>query len=340
MEILHKYSLKKLNTFGVDVSAKIFVDVTNVNLLRQIILNPELKKEKLLVLGGGSNILFTEDFDGLVVKMSISGKEVIAEDENSVLLKVAGGEDWEELVDYCVDNNWGGIENLSLIPGQAGTAPVQNIGAYGIEAKDIIQEVHTVSIENGEERIFQNNDCNFSYRNSVFKNELKGKYIITAIVLKLTKPGYHKLNLDYGAITQKLNDLGIAEPTIKEISDVIKDIRRSKLPDHKTLGNAGSFFKNPVIGESQLNGIIEKYSDLRYFDLGNRSYKLAAGWLIDNLKLKGFRMGDAAVHEDQALVLVNHGNATGSDIVQLSKEVQKRVAEAYGVAIEAEVNII
>lgn len=338
INIQQNISLKHYNTFGIDVNAKFFSKLSSTEEIKEFCSDYLPQYEQYLILGSSSNILFTKDFDGIVFTISIKGIEVIHEDENNVILKAGSGEIWDELVEFCVNNNFGGIENLSNIPGTVGAAPIQNIGAYGVELKDVFLELEAVKIRTGKTRIFSNNECLFDYRNSVFKNELKGQYIITSVTLRLSKSPV--LLYEYGAMRDELMRLNIENPVIKDIRQVVINIRSSKLPDPEIIGNAGSFFKNPVVKNEKLQQIKQDYPDIPSYKQDEQHVKLAAGWLIEKCGWKGKRIGNAGVHKDQALVLVNHGGATGKEILELSKNIQRSVLDKFGVELVPEVNII
>ncbi len=284
-------------------------------------------------------MLLVNDIDRLVVLLNFKGKEVLKQDDKFVWLNVSGGENWHEFVLWCLDNNYGGIENLALIPGNVGTSPIQNIGAYGVEVKEVIEEVHAIEIETGNEIVFSNSECKFAYRDSIFKNTQKGKYILTGVTFKLTKT-VHSINDSYGAIQNILAQENIATPTIRNIADAVIAIRSSKLPDPDKIGNSGSFFKNPVIAKKCFLKLQKLYPTIPNYSAGENTVKLAAGWLIDQCGLKGKRIGDAGVHEKQALVLVNYGEATGQQILDLAKLIQNSVLKKFDVALEMEVNIV
>lgn len=337
MLIKQNISLKPYNTFGIDVIAKHFVPVANINELQHILSLDEYPEK--LFLGGGSNILLTKNFDGLVVINNLKGIEIISEDQNFAFVKCHAGENWHEFVLWCISNGFGGIENLSLIPGNVGTAPIQNIGAYGVELKDVFESCEALSKETKKLQIFTKSDCDFGYRNSIFKQHVKGKYIITSVTFKLTKQN-HKLNINYGTIAAELENKGIQNPSIKDISEAVIHIRESKLPDPKVIGNSGSFFKNPVIAKTQFNELSKKFSDIPSYPVSDEHLKVPAGWLIEKAGFKGKTFENYGVHKKQALVLVNYGNAKGSDILSLSKLIQKTVKRLFGITIEAEVNIL
>lgn len=339
MEIQEKYSLKNFNTFGVEAKARFFTEVSNFQELKKALLFRRQHELKLLFIGGGSNLLFVDDFDGIVIKLNLKGIEIIKEDDDYVWIKAMASENWHEFVLYTINHNYGGLENLSLIPGNVGTAPIQNIGAYGVEVKDTITEVETLEIGSGDEHYFTNENCHFGYRESIFKNEAKGRFALVGVTFKLTKNN-HKLHTDYGAIKQELENQHIQNPTIKDISNAVIAIRQSKLPDPKEIGNSGSFFKNPLVSENQFLEIKNNYPEIIAYKNEDASYKLAAGWLIEKAGWKGKRFGDAGVHEKQALVLVNYGNATGKEIFELSNQIIDDIQTKFGVTIEREVNII
>ena len=336
MAIISGISLKKYNTFGFDVKAKQYFSITDEKSLLKIL--KKCYSDEIFVLGGGSNILLTENLDLTVLHLQNKGITLRAENKDNVIVSVKAGENWHQFVRYCVDHDYGGLENLSLIPGNVGTAPIQNIGAYGVEQQDCFFECKAIHRQTLEERIFQKQDCHFGYRNSVFKNRYKNQYIITEVSYRLTK-GFHQIYKSYGSIKQELDTMGIEYPTIRNISDAVIAIRERKLPNPKHIGNSGSFFKNPIISKEEFKTLIEAHPQVRYYQVGN-SYKIAAGWLIDQLGLKGFREGDVGVHKNQALVLVNHGKATGKEVLDLARDIQKKVKSTYGIDLEMEVNVV
>lgn len=337
MELLNNFSLKNFNTFGIEAKAKQFVAVQSIQDLRTIL--EENKSNKKFILGGGSNMLLTKDIEALVIHVDLKGKKVVKEDEDFVWVESQAGENWHEFVLWTIDQNFGGLENMSLIPGNVGTTPVQNIGAYGTEIKDTFVSCEAMMIENQETKIFTNQECHFGYRESVFKNEAKDQYIITSVVFKLTKRN-HKINTSYGDITGELAKNNIKNPTLKDVSNAVIAIRKSKLPDPKELGNSGSFFKNPIILKSDFEKIHQKFPEMKYYEVSETEVKVPAGWLIEQAGLKGKRFGNAGIHKNQALVLVNYGGATGKEILDISKHVQETVLKTFGIDIEAEVNII
>ena len=340
MKVVENKSLRELNTFGLEVKAKLFAEVVSVEELKGILKEPWFSEVPLFVLGGGSNILFTRDFPGLVLSNCILGKEVIEENEAELILKVGAGENWHELVMYCVERGWGGIENLSLIPGKMGAAPIQNIGAYGVELKDFFVSLEAVELATGEVRVFTAEDCRFGYRDSVFKRELKGKFLITSVSLRLSKKP--ELNTTYGAIGKELAKLGKSQYNIRDVSNVVIKIRRSKLPDPAEIGNAGSFFKNPEIPTEQFEKLKETWPDMVGYPVREGVTKVPAGWLIDRAGWKGriFGEGTYGVHKNQALVLVNYGEAKGEDIYALSGQILEDIQEKYGIELEREVNVV
>ncbi len=338
MHIQKNISLKKYNTFRIDVRAKEFVEINSDEEIQLLISSGILNNKKFFILGGGSNVLFTENFDGIVIKINTKGKKKIKEDSEHIYLLVSAGEDWQNFVEYCLNNNYAGIENLSLIPGTVGAAPVQNIGAYGVELKDVFYELQAIEIESGKKVKFNKDDCEFSYRNSIFKNKLKNKYIILSVILKLNK--HPKIKIEYGNIKQELEKSGIKNPGIKEISNAICNIRRNKLPDVEKIGSAGSFFKNPVVDNKTYFRLKNKFPEISAYKLPESKYKLAAGWLIEECGFKGKTIGNAGIYKDQALVIVNHGNANAKEIINVMKKVQKVVYEKFGVKLLPEVNIV
>ena len=328
-------NLKEYNTFGISVKAEMFAVFSSIEELKQIL--SFRNNKKLLVLGGGSNLLLTKDFDGLVIKNEIKRFEVIEETASEVIVESGAGENWHEFVLNCIDKGFGGIENLSLIPGSVGASPMQNIGAYGVEIKDVFESLSAYHIASGEIHYFDKTKCEFGYRESIFKNKVKGEYIILTVTFRLTKNP--TINSSYGAINEQLKVMGIQVPTIKELSAAVIAIRQSKLPDPKIIGNAGSFFKNPTVEIALLEQIQKNYPDIpNYPALNGR--KLAAGWLIEKAGWKGRTLGNYGVHKLQALVLVNYGNCTGQEIFDLSSQIIQDVFEKFGVLLEREVNIL
>jgi len=331
-------SLQPYNTFGIAAEAKYFSIFNTVEELKKVLAqNPNLP---LLVLGGGSNILLrSQKVDALVLLNKIEGKQIVEENEDSIYVKVGAGENWHEFVLYAIERNWGGIENLSLIPGSVGASPMQNIGAYGVEIKDVFHELEAFEIETGQVKKFSHQECNFGYRESVFKRDLKNKFIITSVTFKLTKKN-HVINTNYGVIEQELEKMRIKSPTIKDVSNAVISIRQSKLPDPKKIGNAGSFFKNPVIPVAQYNELVKKYPEIPHYKINDEFVKVPAGWLIDQAGWKGKTFGHYGVHKKQALVLVNYKGAEGNEIFDLSESILQDVKKRYGIELEREVNIV
>jgi UDP-N-acetylmuramate dehydrogenase len=337
LKVSENISLKPYNTFGIDVSASVMVECDDKTELVDCILKPSCLCNPRLVLGGGSNILFTGNFNGIIYFPTIKGIEMTDKTSENVFLRVGAGEVWDDFVQYCVDHNYYGIENLSLIPGNVGACPVQNIGAFGVEVGDVISEVETVDLNTGKLIEFSNDECLFSYRNSVFKNPAyKNRLIITHVTFRL--PLMSDFVLHYGNIKEEIGSVkGI---NLKSVRNAVINIRNRKLPDTKILGSAGSFFKNPVVEKSLADSIKTKFPKMPYFPAEEQTVKLAAGWLIDQCGWKGKRIGDAGVHVNQALVLVNYGKATGNEIISLAEKIKESVFDLFGVRIEPEVNII
>ena len=346
MQIQENRSLKKYNTFGIDVCANYFTEFNSESQLEEALEfnRQQTTNNKLLTLGGGSNILFTKNFDGLVLKNEIKGIEVVNEDEEFIYVKAGAGENWHRFVLYCIENNFCGVENLSLIPGNIGASPMQNIGAYGVEIKDVFYCLEAYHLQEKKLVTFNLSDCAFGYRESVFKNKYLNQFIITSVTYKLNKQP--TFNTSYGAIEQELEKIGITQLNVKAISNAVINIRSSKLPNPKEIGNAGSFFKNPEIENSKFLLLHSKSPSIVGYNLPNGNVKLAAGWLIEQCgptngtSWKGFRKGDAGCHSKQALVLVNYGNAKGNEIYTLSTQIVDSVKEKFGVELEREVNII
>ena len=335
MDIKENISLKKYNTFGISAFAKRFISIDSVYQLQQLL---KINKEVFLI-SGGSNMLLTKNIEKLVIHINTKGISIDKEDDQFVYLTVNSGENWHDFVLWCVSQNYGGIENLSLIPGNVGTSPIQNIGAYGVEVKDTITIVEGIEIATGKLVTFSNEDCKFGYRNSIFKNTHKGKILLTSVGFKLTKKN-HKLNTSYGAIETELISKKITTPSLKNISDAVISIRKTKLPDPKEIGNSGSFFKNPVIAIHHFSQLKKEYPSIPSYPISDTEIKIPAGWLVEKIGFKGKRFGDAGVHNKQALVLVNYGNASGVEIYELAKKIKKEVLNKFKVALEIEVNII
>ena len=337
MKIQTNFSLKNYNTFGIEAKAKQFVAVHNTTELQSILEKNRL--EKKFILGGGSNMLLTQDIDALVIHIDLKGKKIIKENEDFVWVESQAGENWHEFVLWTIDQNFGGLENMSLIPGNVGTTPVQNIGAYGTEIKDTFYSCEAMTIENQKIRTFTKAECHFGYRESIFKNEAKDQYIITSVIFKLTKRN-HKINISYGDISGELAKNNITIPTLKDVSNAVIAIRQSKLPDPKELGNSGSFFKNPILLKKDFEKIHQQFPEMKYYEISESEVKVPAGWLIEQAGFKGKRFGDAGIHKNQALVLVNYGNATGKEILDVSKNIQETIFRIFGIHIDAEVNVI
>ncbi len=332
------HSLKNLNTFGVDVKAKLFAEIFSEDELREILSDIKHKPERKLILGGGSNILFTRDFDGLIIKLSAKNIQIVEENSDSVLIKADAGVIWDDLVKYCVEKNISGIENLTLIPGTVGAAPIQNIGAYGQELADTFVSLNGVFIDFAETKTFNKNECRFSYRSSIFKEELKSNFVVTSVKLNLQKNP--KSNLTYKALSDYLAKNGIVNPTIKDVSIAVAKIRRSKLPDPVQIGNAGSFFKNPVISEDSFRKLSAENSDIVSFRSESGQTKISAGWLIEKCGWKGKRVGDVGTSPDHALIICNFGNAAGSEILGFAMRIKEEVANKFRIKLEEEVNIL
>lgn len=337
MNIIQNQSLKKYNTFGIEATANEFVAIQNQEELASIL--KENQSKKLFVLAGGSNMLLTKNIEALVIHINNKGIEIIEENDDSVWVKSNAGEVWHEFVMWCIEHNFGGIENLSLIPGNVGATPVQNIGAYGVEIKDTFVSCEAMEIATQKMRTFTKEDCQFGYRESIFKGDLKNQYIILSVTFKLTKKN-HKINTSYGAIDLEIEKNGIENPSIKDVSNAVIAIRQSKLPDPKELGNSGSFFKNPIVPIEIYNKAKSNYPEMPHYPVSETQVKVPAGWLIEQAGFKGKRFGDAGIHTKQALVLVNYGNATGSEIWAVAQNIQKTVKDKFGIEIEAEVNVI
>ena len=334
MEFNHNHPLKNLNTFGISANAENFANFNSIEELKRLLENA---KQPLMILGGGSNILLTQNIKGSILKNEIFGIDIIEEDNKSVTVKVGGGVVWHDFVSWSIERNLGGLENLSLIPGSVGAAPMQNIGAYGSEIKSVFKQLEAVNIESKELKIFENKDCQFGYRTSIFKTQLKNKYVICSVTFRLNK--YPEFNTSYGAIEDELRDMGEIT-SLKSISQAVINIRSRKLPDPNIIGNSGSFFKNPTISNIEFQSLKKDFPLIVGYPNGDNETKVAAGWLIEQAGWKGFRDGDAGVHKNQALVLVNYGNAKGIDILNLAKKIQDSVAQKFGIQLIPEVNIL
>ena len=340
MQILQNYSLKRYNTFGIEIYAKYFSSFNSVFELQDILQSGFNKPKHLLVLGGGSNILFTKNFEGLVLKNEIQGIEIIHEEEKYVYVKAGAGENWHLFVMHCVNKNFSGVENLSMIPGNLGASPMQNIGAYGVELKDNFYSLEAYSLQEKRITTFSLNDCEFGYRDSIFKKKYKNQFVILNVTFKFSKTPH--FNISYGAIEEELKRMQVKELSLRAVSNAVMNIRSSKLPDPAKIGNAGSFFKNPEIDGQQLNDLLKKLSgrsDVPFYKIHEDKFKIPAGWLIEQCGWKGYRKGDAGCYEKQALVLVNYGNAGGKEILKLSEEIQASVMKKFGIKLETEVNI-
>lgn len=338
MEILSNYSLKNHNTFGIDVACKTFVILVSKQEASDYVQQQLNKTLPYLLIGEGSNLLFTKDFDGTVIQMQNKGFELIDENNKFVWIKAAAGENWDDFVEWSVEKKYAGAENLSKIPGTVGAAPIQNIGAYGVELAEIFNGLEAIEIETGELRRFYLKELKFGYRDSIFKQSQKNKYIITSVILKLNKFPFFKI--DYGNIKTELETMAYENLSIALIRQAVFNIRSSKLPDPIELGNAGSFFKNPVVDTTQHSDLKKSFPDLVSYDLKNNTYKLAAGWMIDRAGLKGYSIGNVAIHKNQALIIVNLGGASGQEILEFSEGIQSKIKELFGVKLEREVNVI
>ena len=337
MNLQHNVSLKEYNTFGISAKAESFVSVTNEAQLKEAL--SSFTDASPFILGGGSNMLLKTDLSGLVIHIAIKGIEVVEENSDAIWLKAAAGENWHEFVMHCVNLGYGGVENLALIPGNVGTSPVQNIGAYGVELKDIFSSCSAINRQTCAEENFSLADCAFGYRDSIFKNEAKDAYVITSVTFKLSKTN-HQLHTEYGAIQEILKEKSISKPGIKDIAEAVIAIRSSKLPDPKVLGNSGSFFKNPVISKSEFLNLQKAHPQIPFYTVSDDLVKVPAGWLIEQAGFKGKRYGDAGVHTKQALVLVNYDQATGAEIWDLAMRIQQKVEALFNITIQPEVNII
>ncbi|WP_293304600.1 UDP-N-acetylmuramate dehydrogenase [Pedobacter sp. UBA5917] len=337
LQIQENVSLKPYNSFGIDVKANYFAEIFEEEELVELFQNEIVKKQQLFVIGGGSNVLFTQNYEGLVIKMGIKG--ISAQMVGDLVLATAGaGEVWNDFVQYCVSRGFAGVENLSLIPGTVGASPIQNIGAYGIELKDVFESCTAFEIKTGNIKTFTYADCHFGYRESIFKGELKGQYIITSVTFRLSSAA--KINTSYGAIEAELQKRGIENPNIEDVSEAVSHIRVSKLPDPSTIGNAGSFFKNPVIEKYEFADVVAKHPDVVHYPTADGKIKLAAGWLIEQCGWKGKIVGNTGTWKNQALVLVNHGGATGTEVYAFSEQIIDSVKSTFGVTLEREVNIL
>lgn len=339
IDILEQVNLAPYNSFGIKEYARWFTRIEKHEQIPALLQHSLFSKERKLILGGGSNVLFTRAFDGLIIQIALKGIAVIREDNNHVWIKAAAGVNWHELVMFCVRHNFGGIENLALIPGTTGAAPIQNIGAYGVELSEVLEEVEGVDLTNNITRTLNVNECRFGYRDSIFKHELKEKFLISSITLRLTTR-HHNLHTEYGTLADTLKGMNVSNPTIQDISNAVIRIRSAKLPDPAKLGNAGSFFKNPVITVSHYHILKEKHPDIPCFPIDSQQVKIPAAWLIERCGWKGKKIGDAGVHIHQPLVLVNYGSATGKEILELAMLVRDSVKDAFNILLQPEVHII
>ena len=337
MNIQNDYSLLSHNTFGMNVKASVFIEYASVEELKEVLSGGKLEGKEWMHIGGGSNLLFTADYPGVILHSAIKGHEVLEENESEVIVRVGAGEVWDDFVAYAVSKGWYGAENLSLIPGEVGASAVQNIGAYGVEAKDLIVQVEAIEVATGMERVFNNEECGYAYRESVFKSSLKRRFVLTKVSYRLKKtPCYH---LDYGNVRAELEKNGCAL-TLENVRQTIIRIRESKLPDPKVQGNAGSFFMNPIIPRARFEALQKEYPQMPHYEVDADRIKIPAAWMIDQCGWKGKRLGRAGVHDKQALVLVNVGGATGEEVIRLSEEIQKSVSDTFGIRILPEVNFI
>ena len=327
-------SLRTYNTFGIDVKSKKFIGIQSTDVLKAVL--AENQGAQVLLLGGGSNLLLTKDFEGLTIRIENRGIEILKEDEYGARIKVAAGENWHDFVLWCLKKDFGGVENLALIPGSVGAAPIQNIGAYGVELSQVFESCEAMSRETGEIKTFNKTECEFGYRNSIFKNTLKEQYIITSVEFNLTKAP-HQINTSYGGLSEKIES---KSPSIQTVAQTVIEIRSAKLPDPRHIGNSGSFFKNPVLGSEQFAALQQQYPNLPHYPDQKGKVKIPAAWLIDYLGFKGYRKNDAGVHQNQALVLVNYGNASGAEIKKLAQQIKDKVLENFKINLEFEVNIL
>ena len=338
MQIQKNVSLKPYNTFGIEATARFFVEIKSIEELKSILQNPDYQLIDKLFLGGGSNILLTTDYDGLVIKINLKGINKVFENDAHIHVKAGAGEIWHDLVVYCVENQYAGMENLSLIPGTVGASPMQNIGAYGVEIKDIFEELQALNLESLEIETFKLDDCHFGYRESIFKHQFKGKYVITSVTFQLNKVPIYKVA--YGDIQKTLEDMNVKSLSIKAVYDAVISIRKSKLPDPAKIGNSGSFFKNPEILKGKYDDLKKKFENMPSYPINEKTVKVPAGWLIEQAGWKGFRDEQIGVHTRQALVLVNYGGGKGEQIKALSAKIQASVLEKFGISLSIEVNFI
>lgn len=336
VEIFENYSLKDYNTFHIEAQADYFAHCQSIDELKELLDRSEFQQNSHFILGGGSNLLFTSDFEGMIVYPDLRGLQILDQTDSNIMIKVFSGEIWDNFVGYCVRNDYGGIENLSWIPGKMGAVPVQNIGAYGAEVGDRIVEVEALEISTGKLKTFSNKKCQFGYRDSIFKNEEKGNYVIVAVTFELLKTA--PLITDYGSIEARLKNYD--QENIQAMREIIIDIRKNKLPDPNQIGNAGSFFKNPVVDQKNFAILEEEYPKMPFYKLSSDRIKIPAGWLIEKCGWKGRKIGDAGVYEKQSLIIVNHGQATGQEIYELSQKIQNDVKDKFGIDLEREVQVL
>jgi len=331
-------NLKPYNTFGVEAKARFFATIRTPRDIKTLLIENHLGNISRFILGGGSNVLFTGTYPGLVIKNDIKGIEIVSEDQSSILLKIGAGENWHELVMLCVEKGWAGIENLALIPGTVGAAPIQNIGAYGVELESVFHSLEAIHIKNGTQHTFYKKDCHFGYRNSIFKQDLKGEYAIVNVRLQLNKSG--PVSLEYNSLSKKLEENNILNPNLRDVAEAVIAIRQSKLPNPHEIGNAGSFFKNPVIRKDKYEQLKNRYPEMPCYAIDQNHIKIPAGWLIDKAGWKGVEKNGAAVHKNQALVLINKKNARAEDILALASEIKSDIFKRFNISLEEEVSIV
>ncbi len=336
--VLENISLRPFNTFGVNATARYFIPLEELSDIKELLHLKIFNSYPSYILGGGSNVLFIKDYKGIIVRPDFKGIEVLSETDDHLFVKVMAGENWDEFVGHCVRNNWAGVENLSLIPGNVGSAPIQNIGAYGVEIKDVFHSLEAVRIDTGKFITMKHDDCKFGYRDSIFKHELKQKMLIVSVVFKLSKN--ESINVAYESLSDRINGESIFPKSLGDVREIISDIRRKKLPDPNIFGNAGSFFKNPTVNAIKHKTLLKTFSEVKSFVQEDGSYKLAAGWLIEKCGWKGYRKENVGVHPQQALVLVNYGKASGKEIMHLANDITKSVSNMFDVQLEIEVNVV
>lgn len=339
LKICSDVDLSSYNTLGVSAVASVFVEITSRDDLLVLADQDFFKNHQPFILGGGSNVLFLDDPSKAIIKMSVKGKDIVDENAQYVKAQIGAGENWHEFVSWAVDHNFGGVENLALIPGTVGAAPIQNIGAYGVELEQVFDSLELFDMQAGTFKTFYKKDCDFGYRDSIFKNELRGQVIVTNVTLRLSKLN-HIIHDSYGSLQSYLQEKSIQNPEIKDVYEAVIDIRRSKLPDPKDIGNAGSFFKNPVVSKEIFEDLQSRFEDMPFYEVSENEIKIPAGWLIEKTAWRGKQIGHVGTYQNQALVIVNHGKASGSDIFHFSKQVQKSVKETFGIELVPEVNIV